>query len=74
MKINLSIFVFWSNSIFLFFSFRLKRKKNEKNVLLRNIKDVNIDFHICFKVPMGPTDHAKKFEKNGGYMDILASP
>ena len=44
----------------------LKRKKWKKNQLLRNKEKGNIDFHICLKVPIGPTDHAKKVGKKWG--------
>ena len=44
----------------------LKRKKNEKIQFLQNTEKRKIDFHICFKLPIGPTDHAKKVRKKWG--------
>ena len=42
------------------------KEKNEKNQFLQNTEKGKIDFHICFKVPIGPTDHAKKVRKKWG--------
>ena len=30
------------------------------------MKNRKVDFYICFKVPLGPTDHAKKVRKKWG--------
>ena len=30
------------------------------------MKNRKADFYICFKVPIGPTDHAKKVRKKWG--------
>ena len=47
--------------------------KNKKIELLQSTENQKIDIFICFKVPIGPTDDAKKVRKNGGHMDFLAS-
>ena len=59
----------------IFFPFEVNRSKRKKGKieLLQNTKNQKVDFYICFKVPIGPTDHAKKVCKNLGYMDFLSS-
>ena len=49
----------------------LKRKKG-KIQLLPNTEKRKIDFHICFKLSIGPTDHAKKLRKKWGHTDFFA--
>ena len=45
---------------------RGQKGKKGKIELLQNMKNGKGDFYICFKVPIGPTDHAKKVWKKWG--------
>ena len=40
--------------------------KNKKIELLQSTENQKIDIFICFKVPIGPTDDAKKVRKKWG--------
>ena len=43
-----------------------QKEKKGKIELLKNMKNRKADFYICFKVHIGPTDHAKKVRKKWG--------
>ena len=74
-KINLSFFrILEKLNFFIFFSLEANMGKTEKIQFLQNTEKGKIDFHICFKVPIGLTDHAKKHQKNWGHTDFLARP
>ena len=40
--------------------------KKGKIEILQNTKNQKGDFYICFKAPIGPTDHAQKVRKKWG--------